>query len=472
MSRESLVGSEFCGEVPVGGAGLGVVVPVAGAEVCGSWVTESESPREHPASRSVPATTVDASLMRMRPMVCRAVAGVPVTTRQRSSTLVHMLEVDDVLSRLRRYPDVEAVNLYAVDAADRLILDTARELLAAAGGGRTTVIDDGYGALTLGAAAAHDLRDIRVHQDLLTGEQALANNARATGLTDRYRAYPLGPELLEGATVVLLRLPRMLAGLAEIAEAVARYADPSVTVIAGGRDKYLTPAMNEVLAEYFHDVQASRGRQKSRTITATGTKAPGTQRFPVHEQLGELELEVVAHGAAFSGPRLDIGTRFLLQHLKRMKPDARDAIDLGCGTGILAAALAKARPNLSVVGTDQSAAAVASARATATANGVSDRVTVVRDDVMAAVGDRSTDLVLCNPPFHVGAAVHTGSAIKMFSETGRVLRPGGELWTVYNTHLNYRGVMDRLVGATEVIGRNRKFTVTRSVSGRRGGWAG
>ncbi|WP_227979914.1 class I SAM-dependent methyltransferase [Nocardia spumae] len=378
-----------------------------------------------------------------------------------------MLEVDDVLGRLRRYPDVEAVNLYAVDAADRLILDTAADALAAADDGRVAVVDDGYGALTLGAAVAHGLRDIRVHQDLLTGEQALAHNARAAGLTDRYRAYELGPELLDGVTVVLLRLPRMLPGLAEIAEAIARYADPEVVVIAGGRDKYLTPAMNDVLAEYFSGVQASRGRQKSRTITATGPKPPGAPRFPVREQLGELALEVVAHGAAFSGPRLDIGTRFLLEHLNRMKPDAREAIDLGCGTGILATALAKARPHITVVGTDQSAAAVASARATAAANGVGDRVTVVRDDVMAAIGDRSADLVLCNPPFHVGAAVHTGSAIKMFSETGRVLRPGGELWTVYNTHLNYRGVMDRLVGRTDVVGRNRKFTVTRSVCGLR-----
>ncbi|WP_280389426.1 class I SAM-dependent methyltransferase, partial [Nocardia wallacei] len=118
-----------------------------------------------------------------------------------------------------------------------------------------------------------------------------------------------------------------------------------------------------------------------------------------------------------------------------------------------------------VRGTAPPAAAGAAARATAAVNGVADRVTVLRDDAMAGVAGHSADLVLCNPPFHVGAAVHTGSAIKMFSETGRVLRPGGELWTVYNSHLNYRGVMERLVGKTDVVGRNRKFTVTRSVRG-------
>ncbi|BCK53322.1 16S RNA G1207 methylase RsmC [Nocardia wallacei] len=370
-----------------------------------------------------------------------------------------------MLSRLRRYPDVEAVNLYAVDAADRLILDVAGDALAAAGSGRVAVIDDGYGALTLGAVAAHDLSSVRVHQDLLTGELALANNARAVGLADRYSSHELGRRLLEDVKVVLLRLPRALSGLAEIADAIARYADPEVEVFAGARDKYLTPAMNDVLAESFGSVRASRGRQKSRILLARDPKPVGRLPFPVRKQLDEVGLEVVAHGAAFSGPRLDIGTRFLLDHVRRMKPDARDAIDLGCGTGILAVALAKARPQVSVVGTDQSAAAVASARATAAVNGVADRVTVLRDDAMAGVAGHSADLVLCNPPFHVGAAVHTGSAIKMFSETGRVLRPGGELWTVYNSHLNYRGVMERLVGKTDVVGRNRKFTVTRSVRG-------
>lgn len=374
-------------------------------------------------------------------------------------------EVDEVLRRLRRYPDVEAVNLFAADAADRLILDVAAEALAAASGGGIAVIDDGYGALTLGCVAGHDARDLRVHQDLLTGELALANNARQLGMTDRYRAHGLDAGLLAGTEVVLLRLPRALSALSEIADAVARYAPSTVQVFAGGRDKYLTPAMNDVLAQYFGSVRASRGRQKSRALVACDPKPVGAPPFPVRRRVEDLDLEVVAHGATFSGPRLDPGTRFLLQHLRRMKPDARDAVDLGCGTGILGVALARARPQVSVVATDQSAAAVAATQATAAANGVADRIRVSRDDAMAKLADNSADLVLCNPPCHVGAAVHTGSAIKMFSQAGRVLRPGGELWTVYGSHLEHRGVMERLVGRTDIIDRNPKFTATRSVRG-------
>ena len=39
--------------------------------------------------------------------------------------------LDSLFSRLGRFPDVEAANLQAWDATDRLLLDTAADLLAA-----------------------------------------------------------------------------------------------------------------------------------------------------------------------------------------------------------------------------------------------------------------------------------------------------------------------------------------------------
>lgn len=371
---------------------------------------------------------------------------------------------DELFHRMRRFPDVEAPNLVAVDGADRLILDLAADVLAVTDGGQVVCIDDAYGALTLGAALTHDLRDIRVHQDRYTGELALANNAEAAGLRDRYRHCGLDADLLTGATVVLMRLPRSLSALAEIADAIARYADPAVRVFAGGRDKHLSYAMNTTLEQSFGVVRASLGRQKSRLLIAEqALPVPTEPAFPKNAYLDEIGIQVVAHGAAFAGPRLDLGTRFLLEHIPLMNQHAASAVDLGCGTGILAVALAKAKPDLAVIATDQSAAAVASARDTAAANDVADRVTVVRDDAMSSLPDASADLIVCNPPFHIGAAVHTGSALTMFQSAGRVLAPEGELWTVYNAHLNYRGVLRRLVGPTDVVARNKKFVVTRSV---------
>jgi 16S rRNA (guanine1207-N2)-methyltransferase len=159
---------------------------------------------------------------------------------------------------------------------------------------------------------------------------------------------------------------------------------------------------------------------------------------------------------------VDVGTRFLLESSARMAPDARVALDLGSGTGVVATVLARSRPGLRVIASDQSASAVDSTRATADANGVADRIEVVRDDAASAVADGSVDLVVLNPPFHIGNAVHPGIAEKLFVAAGRVLAPGGELWAVWNSGLRYRDTLERHVGPTEQIARNATFTVTVS----------
>ena len=361
--------------------------------------------------------------------------------------------------RLRRWPDVEADNLVAADATDRLITDESSAAVQANPSG-VAVIGDRYGALTLAAAAINNATRVRVHQDLLSGELALANNAATSALADLYTNHPLDGDLLRGAKVVLVQLPKALAELQEIAEAVAIYADPDVVVYAGGRIKHMTPSMNDVLRTCFTDVSATLARQKSRLLVARGSRPEVAPTFPRREHHADLDLWVCAHGAAFGGTKIDVGTRFLLGFLDRMVPAAQAAVDLGSGTGVLAAALARAYPELRVVATDDSAAAVASTTATALANGVAGQVTVVRDDAMASMPDRSADLVVCNPPFHLGTSVHAGTAIKLFGAARRVLRPGGELWTVFNTPLGYRGPLDRTVGPTRVVGRNAKFTVT------------
>lgn len=383
--------------------------------------------------------------------------------------------------RLRRRPDIEAENLHAVDASDRLILDLAADALTASSPGDVAVLEDHYGALTLGAAALHGASGIRVNQDALSGERALAANAADAGLTGVYRSVDLGPELLAGARVVLLQLPRSLAALDELAGSIAAFASPEVRVFAGGRIKHMTTAMNEVLGRHFADLQVSHARQKSRVLvvseprpaasdgTAPDAAAPdGTApdaAWPRRQFHDDIGLWVCAHGAAFAGTTLDLGTRYLLEFLDRMKPDAASAIDLGCGTGVLAAALASRRPGIRVIATDQSAAAAASARATQEANGVADRVSVVRDDALSAQPEGSAELILLNPPFHIGSSVHAGIALKLFEDAARVLKPGGELWTVWNTHLGYRSALAGIVGPTHQVGRNSKFTVTVSTRG-------
>ncbi|MCK2029970.1 class I SAM-dependent methyltransferase [Microbacterium galbinum] len=395
-------------------------------------------------------------------------------------------------SRLRRWPDVEAENLQAHDATDLLLTERALALVAERGvaGPEIAVIGDAYGAITLALTDA-GLRGIRVHQDLATGRRALDRNAADLGI-DGFVAHELDRSLLDGARLVLLQLPKALAELEEIADAVARWAAPDAVLVAGGRVKHMTIAQNEVLGRSFGIVQAQRAERKSRLIIASAPKeVPVAPPFPVAATHDGLTL--VAHGGAFAGAKLDIGTRVLLDVLRggalRLASLAQEpevsrslseersdetkgaeeptkgaqVLDLGCGTGALAVSYALAHPDARVIATDRSAAAVASARATVVANGVADRVTVTHDDAASEVPTASVDVVLLNPPFHLGASVHTGAATRLFEASARVLRPGGELFTVFNSSLGYRAELTRLVGPTEQLHRTPKFTVTRSI---------
>ena len=363
---------------------------------------------------------------------------------------------------LRRHPDVEAPNLFASDAADRLLLDEAAGALAATRPGEVAVVGDAYGALTLGAAARHGLTGIRTSQDPLSGERALAANAARLGLEGVHTSHGLDAALLEGARVVLLRLPRSLDALDELAEAIARWARREVRVFAGGMVKHMTTAMNDVLRRHFGRLDVTRARQKARVLVASALLPQRDPVWPRTRIDPGTGLVVVAHGAVFAGAAIDVGTRFLLAHLDGAMPQARHAVDLGCGTGVLAVELARRRPQLRLLATDQSAAAVASTRGTAAANGVADRVEVVRDDALSARADGSEEFIVLNPPFHIGAAVHSGIAHKLFADAGRVLAPGGELWAVWNSHLRHRPALERLVGPTRQVARDRTFTVTAS----------
>lgn len=342
------------------------------------------------------------------------------------------------------------------DPVDALILDEAAALIDPAAGLRVVVLDDVTGALARSAAQRFDTAAVRVWCDSLVDEEAV----RAHG-DDRLEIVDaLTDGALQGAELVLLRLPKALAALDELAQRIARESSPEVRVLCGGRVRHMTHAMNDVLAESFGEVSASRGRQKSRVLRAAAPR-PRTISWPQQARLPDLDLTVSAHGAAFAGTRIDPGTRFLLSHLDAMRPPAAGVVDLGCGTGILAASAAR-RWGVRTVAVDVSSAAYHSARATAAAGGWAEVITVRRRIGLPVDVAGEVDLILCNPPFHVGTAKDSTPALAMFDDAARSLTADGELWTVFNSHLPYRRELRHRVGPTEVVAQNTKYLITRS----------
>ena len=361
--------------------------------------------------------------------------------------------LDALLAGLRRRPDVEAPELRAWDAADRYLLDTAAPLARAAS--PAVVVDDTHGALALGALTLGAL-SVRVHQDSLVAQLALDANAGA--LASRITHHSLESVMTTDAPLALLRLPRSLDRLDAVARHLAAHAHPNLVLIAGNMLKHMTPTQNEVLRASFERVDVSLARGKARLLTARGPRRVAPAQ-PARGFEPDHELHIVALPGVFAGASLDIGTRALLDAAQQL-PAFSTAIDLACGSGVLAAFLARRAPGARVIASDVSAVAVQSAALTAAANGV--RVETMHDNGLSQHPDASADLIVLNPPFHVGAAVHTGIALQLFAEAGRVLRPGGELWAVWNSHLAYGPALERAVGPTRQVARTPKFTVTAS----------
>ncbi|GAA1320724.1 class I SAM-dependent methyltransferase [Leucobacter albus] len=379
-------------------------------------------------------------------------------------------ELEEFCSTLTREPDFDAAELRAYDTADLLALTTAAERIRGAQPGTVVTVGDRHGALTLGAAAVLGATGVRAYQDPLLAERALAQNAARLDLAGSYSAEPLGETLLAGAETVLVQLPRGLEALEEIAWKIARFAPPDVRVFAAGRVKHMTLAQNEVLAKYFGEVAAGLGWRKSRVVQAAGPTpqfAGAEPPFPKWGADRELPFGLAAFGATFGGTKLDHGSRLLLSTFAAGQgrdawggsPGRTHIFDLGCGSGVLAVSAALALPSAAVIASDQSDAAVRSTALTAGAAGVAGRVAIHRADGAEAVADGWADLVLLNPPFHTGATVHAGVGQRLIRDCARVLRPGGELRIVFNSHLGYRPLLEQAIGPVRQLARDATFTV-------------
>lgn len=257
------------------------------------------------------------------------------------------------------------------------------------------------------------------------------------------------------ADVALCRLPGSLAALEFFAGSMA--AAGVDCFVGSAAVKHMTLRQNAVLARYFGDVHATRGVGKYRGLVGFGPVPGVSVPAPATRVDAETGLTLVASGPVFGGASVDAGTRLLLSTSSRWP--VGDAVDVGCGNGTISAVLAQR--GCSVTSVDVSREALRSTAATLAANGLPEP-SLVWGDGLSAPPDQSADLIVTNPPFHVGPAKDSSPTLAFLRDAPRVLRPGGELWVVFNSHLPYVSVMRDVFGQVDVVARDRAFTVANS----------
>ncbi len=178
-----------------------------------------------------------------------------------------------------------------------------------------------------------------------------------------------------------------------------------------------------------------------------------TRRIEVAGQSTEL----VSCVGVFANDRLDVGAAALIEAM--VVAPGTVVLDLGCGTGLVG--LAAARRGARLIATDVSARAVAGTRRTLAANGYPDAVAHLCPGA-AAVPDGSVDTVVTNPPFHRGHDTSFDVSQLFVREAARVLKPGGRVFLVANTFLDYRPWLEKHFGSVGVAAEGHRFRVWRA----------
>ena len=174
-------------------------------------------------------------------------------------------------------------------------------------------------------------------------------------------------------------------------------------------------------------------------------------------EIGALEERIHPHYGVFSPIR---GEYVELVANAPLPAGAKVAFDIGTGTGVLAAVLAK-RGLQHIVATDMDARALSCARDNLHRLGLENTVELMKADLFP---DRRADLVLCNPPWLPGRpsssleyAVYDPDSRMLKGFLGGVaahLAPDGEAWLILSDLAEHLGLRPRpeLMGWIEAGG--------------------
>lgn len=161
----------------------------------------------------------------------------------------------------------------------------------------------------------------------------------------------------------------------------------------------------------------------------------------------------------FSEGKLDEGTRLLLDALEVHVTDV--ALDLGCGAGVIGLYIAQKARKGQVTMVDVSLAAVAASQQAITESGLSNLYALPSDGIQA-VRDQRFDLVVTNPPFHMGGVQTTQTAERFIRESAQVLNPRGRFYLVANRFLKYEPTLRSCFQDVEEVSGDSRYKVLRA----------
>jgi len=347
----------------------------------------------------------------------------------------------------KRYPYIKNDPLKAWDAADELLLNEviSRNPLHQ----RVLILNDSFGFLTV------HLSDFSPDSfsDSYVSTQGIIHNSKKSA-----------PKLLHSLDqldglydLIVMRVPKNLSFLEDILIHLSRHSSSQAQLICTGMVKHLSKGAFDLINLYFGKTTTSLAEKKARLIFANFEKTPAPNKFPSLVKLDGFEQPFTHHSNIFSREKLDIGTRFFLEHLPQ--GNFNEILDLGCANGVVGIKAKMLYPSSHVTFSDESWMAVESAKKNYQSY-FTDEAQFLWMNSFEKESSHFFDLILCNPPFHSHHTVGDFIAWNMFKDSKRVLKEKtGVLMVIGNRHLNYHLKLKKLFKHVNLVAENPKFTI-------------
>lgn len=311
-------------------------------------------------------------------------------------------------------------------ATDRNVVsvEATRRTLSANGVANAEVIA-GQGAFGISDDLTADVVAIRIPQEKLALIQLLSDGFRLLGIGGKCYVAGATNEGIKTAAKLLTRI---------FGNAAVLGYDSGHRIVAAEKESGVAPQDGDLSSPYLN---ADVFRELDITLR------------------GE-SLTIYSRPGVFSWDHLDEATQILADNVEI--PTGASVLDLGCGSGPLGIVASRLSGGGPLAMVDADVEAVRSAKKSATAAGIHHYRVIASDVAGAVIGERF-DVVVTNPPFHIGKHADLSVPIQFIEDSWEVLSPGGRVFLVANRTLPYELPMKRRFGNITTLHDGQRFKV-------------